>query len=346
MTDRDLIKQPPAYHLRLNKAVDRFLLVEMIRHLENKLNDNFTKKGRYFGFGGPYLEDIRLMHENFRDMELFSIEEFEEVYKRQEFHRPCRNVRLYQSDYQTFLRDHWNLFGTHSVAWLDYTDFEVNTLLEFTNTISAFHGTSILRVTVNANNEEHRVRGRLDEPSETFLNKFASYIPTDIPTGAFKQNGRKESNIKFIQLIRDIFLVAAQQENPALSGRTFVPVSSTYYADGQTMFSLTGIVCVAENYELLKNERENVHGIFTQWEFANEILGTGPEEINLPFLTTKERLSLQKFLPLNISHAGDSLFKELGYSITEGDDADQTKRLLCMYAKFYRYYPYFIRGNP
>jgi hypothetical protein len=68
-----------------------------------------------------------------------------------------------------------------------------------------------------------------------------------------------------------------------------------------------------------------------------------PQRIDVPFLSTKERLALQKYLPCE-EDAGRKLLKILGYSI----DDDRTKAAAKMkqYAEFYRYYPYFVRALP
>ena len=46
----------PPYHLRTNKAVDRLLLVELLRVLEAN-GGPFS----YYSLGGPFLEDLRVM---------------------------------------------------------------------------------------------------------------------------------------------------------------------------------------------------------------------------------------------------------------------------------------------
>ena len=67
----------PAYHLRPNKAVDRLVFLEILRVLELLVSslDEYT----YIGFGGPYLEDFRLIAQMFPTLEMISIEEDEET---------------------------------------------------------------------------------------------------------------------------------------------------------------------------------------------------------------------------------------------------------------------------
>jgi hypothetical protein len=102
MNNNNNIIQPPPYHLRLNKAVDRFLLIELLRKLDERLPIAFTKESVYCGFGGPYLEDIRLFHEYFPNMKLYSIEKDEELHKRQLFHKPCNKVELQKLNTMNF----------------------------------------------------------------------------------------------------------------------------------------------------------------------------------------------------------------------------------------------------
>ena len=64
--------------------------------------------------------------------------------------------------------------------------------------------------------------------------------------------------------------------------------------------------------------------------------------INVPVLSTKERLRLQPLLPY--TNSGKNLGKRLGYHI--GYNREKTKELLRHYAKFHRQVPRFIRGVP
>ena len=78
----------PPYHLRVNKAIDRFLLVQIIDILKRYCEiSDYT----YYGFGGPFLEDCRLIHNRCPEIKIVSIEKNEHTFKRQEFHRFSKN---------------------------------------------------------------------------------------------------------------------------------------------------------------------------------------------------------------------------------------------------------------
>ena len=93
------MKQPP-YHLKVNKAIDRFLLVEILNRLKGPCNNlsGYT----YYGFGGPFLEDCRLIHDRCPEIKIVSIERDEDIFKRQKFHSFSANLDLIYKDFDSF----------------------------------------------------------------------------------------------------------------------------------------------------------------------------------------------------------------------------------------------------
>jgi hypothetical protein len=94
------MKHPP-YHLRVNKAVDRFMLIEILDTLARELGS--LQDYKYYGLGGPFLEDFRLMSEHFTDLPLVSVESSEHTHRRQKFHRCAKNITLRKESVQSFL---------------------------------------------------------------------------------------------------------------------------------------------------------------------------------------------------------------------------------------------------
>ena len=97
------------------------------------------------------------------------------------------------------------------------------------------------------------------------------------------------------------------------------------------MVSITGIVCK-------KREVSKIKQWFQGWQFAN-LTWQEPREIDVPILSTKERLHLEKYMPTK-KRTGRSLSRALGYRI---DDARKNIEKLQQYEEFYQYYPYFAR---
>ena len=109
-----------AYQLRPNKAVDRLFLIEAIRRLDRLAR---LREYTYYGLGGPYLEDFRLLYELYPEIKMVSIEEDADTVKRQEFHLPCavETLTLEKAKFKSYLA-HYEPNDKKSIFWLDYTE--------------------------------------------------------------------------------------------------------------------------------------------------------------------------------------------------------------------------------
>lgn len=123
------MKHPP-YHLRVNKAVDRFLLVEILNILKKHCDiSNYT----YYGFGGPFLEDCRLINAHCPEIKIVSIEKNEQTFKRQQFHCFSKILDLQHDDFASFLANFSSTGG--EIFWLDYTDLKFGHFDDFMSTL-------------------------------------------------------------------------------------------------------------------------------------------------------------------------------------------------------------------
>jgi len=326
----------PPYHLRKNKAADRFALIEAIRRLPIlgiNLN-NYT----YFSLGGPYLEDMRQIYEFCPEIRMVSIEERGEVCCRQHFHMPCRNIQIVESDLSSYIT---RLEPEREIIfWLDYTGLIISNFDDFIRLLrKAFEG-SLIKITLKANPMDYWIFPRDGRPIERrrgktteFRNIFERVLPhpDDYPPW---------QNQDFANLLKQMLRVAVEEALPAeTTDLTFRPISSFFYADTTPMFTLTGIVWPRE-------EIQELYKIFGDWEFADLTwdVENKPKHIDLPDLSTKERLCLQEFLPCNTAR-GTTLRDALGHLIHDRDDGT-TEASLEQYAAFHRYFPYFLRGTP
>ena len=320
----------PAYHLRPNKAADRFALLEAIRRLP-MLGGGGLENYTYFSLGGPYLEDFRLLYEFCPEMSMVSIENDREIYKRQQFNLPFRTLKLIEEDMSSYIR-RYDPGDNKSVFWLDYTRLDYSCFQDFTALLETVASHSMIKVTLRADPREYWILKppRLKKKqAEQFKRKFELVMPDS-------SVNPPRSPEKLAYLLQEMLQIASEQVfSPTASGRSFVPVSSFYYSDGAWMFTLTGIVCDNDGIRDVKR-------IFGNWEFAN-LEWDRPTRIAVPVLSTKERLHLQGFLPTK-TNPGSRLHKQLGYLIE--DDLDETKDALTQYAAFHRYSPYFMRGVP
>ncbi len=319
------MSQPP-YHLRQNKTVDRLLFVDAIHRLRllGDLND-YT----YYSLGGPYLDDFRLVYESFPEMKMVSIEIDEEIYKRQHFHLPCGNLALQHTDLSSFISQ-YSAGDAKSLFWLDNTGLKFSHFDDFKMLLQKVATGSMIKITLEAAFE--RVFGRKDEIQKNtaqFREQYSAILSESelvVPIGAYE----------FASLLQKMLRIAAEQALPTSAKIVYQPVSSFFYRDGAAMVTLTGVVCFTDDIP-------SVRKVFESWHFAN-LDWADPKKIDLPVLSTKERLHLQKYLPC-VQDAGATLHNALGY-LTVEDSEKRTVEQLAQYAEYHRYSPFFIRGVP
>ena len=317
------MKHPP-YHLRVNKAIDRFLLVQILDILRTqdkmKMSD-YT----YYGFGGPFLEDCRLIHDHCPEIQIVSIEKNKETFKRQKFHCFSKKLELINDDFASFLA-HFSSSG-REIFWLDYTDLKFRNFDQFMSILGKVSENSVIKITIQAEPllnalppEEH------EKKWEGFQREYSQILP--LP----RQQTDIERPLPFVKLLQKMLKIAAQQALPESGESVFQHLNSSYYQEPTRMLSVTGIVCN-------KNEVSKIHKWFKDWAFIN-LTWEDPHKIDVPFLSIKERLHLEKYLPTT-QKTGLSLSRALGYKIDNTGKEHIEK--LKQYEEFYQYYPYFAR---
>jgi hypothetical protein len=320
------MKHPP-YHLRPNKAVDRLFFLEAIRRLEYiAVLAEYT----YYGLGGPYLEDFRLLYELCPEVDMVSIEEDEETYKRQLFHQPCGKLRLEKADFKSFLA-RYEPNDAKSIFWLDYTGLEYAHFEDFMVLLDKVAEKSMIKITLRAEPSDYffeRHHDKQGRSAERFRQQFGAVMPD---SGIGPPRGLKD----FAYLVQKMIQVAAQRALPSVIPLMFQPIDAFYYSDISGIFTLTGVVCRRE-------AAAETCAAFQGLRFSN-LNWAEPKLIDVPVLSTKERLQLQRFLPCE-EMAGRTLREALGYLI-DWDQA-KTEGKLSQYADFHRYYPYFMKAVP
>jgi hypothetical protein len=319
----------PAYHLRLNKAVDRFLFVETLRILGEKFpHSEYT----YYGFGGPFLEDCRLLHEYCPDISLVSIEHDNDTYQRQKFHKFTSTLKLVKKDFKDFLTA---FQPTHKqIFWLDYVDMEPNRFGEFMEVLGKVADRSVVRITFKAQVDGNPFleENPGDEKKRAFLERFESRYATLIPYPLEETFFSRPSNL--VSLVQQMVRVQAEQALPPnAEGSVFQPLSTSHYTDGTHMLSVTGIVCP-------QGEVFAIRDMFKDWRFAN-LDWHQPYEINVPVFSVKERLFIEKHLPLSKIGKKKSLAHAIKYSIVESGENWEDR--LGDYAEIHRYCPAFAK---
>ena len=304
------MKHPP-YHLRVNKAIDRFLLVDILDILKRHCDiSDYT----YYGFGGPYLEDCRLIHDRCPEIQIVSIENDDQTFKRQEFHRFTKNLKLRYENFADFLLNFSS--NGREIIWLDYIDREYRRFNEFKDILGKVSENSVVKITIRAERDEQNL--------EEFKEQYPKMLPPLTPQDSINE----ASNL--VKLLQDMLQIAAQRALPASGESVFQLLNSSYYKDSSQMLSVTGIVCN-------KKKVTEIEEWFKDWKFINT-KWEEPDSIDVPILSIKERLYLEKHLPTGDS-TGYVLSDVLDYRIDEKEKHETLKQ----YEKFYQYYPYFAR---
>lgn len=310
----------PDYHLRPNKAVDRLIFLDAVQHLD-RLHplESYT----YYGFGGPYLEDFRLIYERHPAIRTVSIEQNLEVVKRQRFHRPCKTLRLENTDLRSFVGT-FDPEDRRGIFWLDYTGLRYSNFEEFSALITKVVPDSLVKITLRAEWRDFADGSKADEFCRTF--------GTLMPDSSVNPPKNYEA---FVELLQNMLRIATERALPAASDVTYQPLCMFYYRDSSFMFTATGLVCA-------RSEQAAIVERFKRWKFA-VLNWSRPKRINVPTLTTKERLHLQELLPCT-KNTGRVLRQRMGYLIepTEGETESQ----MVQYELYHRYYPYVMRAVP
>ena len=266
------------------------------------------------------MEDFRLLYEFHPEIKMVSVEEDEETFKRQKFHLPCGTLTLKRERFKSFLM-RYEAKDQKSIFWLDYTGLNYGDFEDFMMLLGKVAANSMVKITLQA-----EPRHYLHKPDE-FRRKFGALMPDRSANPPRVPEGLAE-------LVQQMLQIASQKALPSASPLMFLPISSFFYSDGTGIFTLTGVVC-------LRTEEANLRQIFRPWEFVN-LDWNKPRRIDVPMLSTKERLHLQHRLPSK--NAGGALRHALGYLIDE--DAESTELKLAQYAEFHRHFPYFMKAIP
>jgi hypothetical protein len=326
------------YHLRENKAIDRNLFIELLARIGRAVN---ISDYRYIGFGGPFLEDFRALHAALRITKMISLEEDENVKKRQEFNCPAAFIELQKKTSGEFLREH--AFDHASIVWFDYTKPKelYAQLSEFRDLISKLAIHDIARITLNANPDSLGSPSPVDETSafslhqsrlEKLKERIGDLCELNINVDEVTQRNYPNTLQKAIH--GTVSGLARRQ-----SGQYFQVLSSFTYRDSvHQMLTVTGVVLDAKSSESTRRFLSDTR--LDHWPFRN-LDWSPPTNISVPMLSAKERLTLDTALPISDTNmAGMRLKDILGYSPA---DLQQSELLLANYAKYYRLLPMYSR---
>lgn len=320
----------PAYNLRPNKAVDRSLLVERIQDLEDAaLLD--SRNCAYYGFGGPFLDDFRILSARFPRMSFHSLEKSTHTYRRQCFHKFTPAIHLHNCTVDSFLASEDMEPANHLIWWLDYTKLGLNELRDITSLANILSPGDLLRITSSANvifdleflsdlfgpSNCHRV---LKDEAKDFQTKYEGYLPDEFSISSLFDEQ------KYPRLCVTMIENALARRNNIASTRAW-HLGSRIYRDGSQM-----VTC--EFYFSEKLQTNTKKGI--RYLRSCENHGGEPETINVPNLSIKERLHLESVLPKNAKSI-KRLANSLGYRIENSGTLHE--QAIAQFSRYHKHYP-------
>ncbi len=323
------------YHLRHNKAIDRNLFLELLTMINRYTN---VSKYTYVGFGGAFLEDFKLIHNHTGIKSMVSIEQEEEVVKRQKFNSPAKCIK-YRHIKSEELIENFDI-NKSAIIWLDYASPRElsGQLNEIQTLVPKLKNNDILRVTLNANpatlfQEKDLSAGEdlKERRYEVLEERAGNYM-----LGEDKDEITTQLNAtNYPKILCRILKFAI---NKGMEGRQsfFQPLTAFAYNDSfHTMLTFCGIVLDrTDKKEFLKKT-----GI-KKWKL-NSMDGIDTHKINIPELSIRERLFIDSLLP---NYSAESILRKLKFNI--GKNEEETLEQLKNYVNFYRHYPYFSKVLP
>jgi hypothetical protein len=314
------------YHLRLNKAVEREIFIGLLSVLYPRLQ---LSDYQYIGMGGPFLEDYRAMHARLGLSKMVCIESDENTHRRQLFNTPFGGIECINSTIEEYLRTA-DLANDPMLIWLDYTapSDRREQMETFISLVSNVGPRSILKLTLNADPAE-LVRSSGPPGSELFERRL---LEVQRQLGEFLAPdalAREISYRRFGQLLLRSLKYSLDRELEG-TGVSFLGFSSYSYSDGQSMVTVTGASVDDGDVESFLAETK-----VNQWPFYSNDW-TVPEKIDLPQLSTQERIELQRAM-------NSSDVPRLGYSLPAGKILKTPGEMLSAFERFYRVTPAFAK---
>lgn len=330
------------YHLRPNKAVDRNAFIECLQHISSICD---IKKYRYVSLGGPFLEDLKLIHTQLGINDLVSLEQADHVFKRQNFNMPLNCIECLHKNSGEYI-DENDFSNVNYIIWLDYASSKERPqqLTEIATLLGRLKEFDILKITMNANPDtfgsvesisedtsQVRRTPTAIEKSTKRLNTLRSqinksFIPSDLDNDALTKH---KIPITFSRIIQKV-------ANESLKDSLLYaqPITAFHYTDSShQMFTITLILLSKKD----DNKQREIINRIDQWGIGTTQWAES-QEINMPELTAKERLCLDSFLPHS---SPDEIIKKLPFSFAENQNEELSK-IKC-YKRYYRLFPHFSR---
>lgn len=313
------------YNLRQNKAIERSLFVDLLSRLGRFRN---ISKYTYIGFGGPFMEDFKLLHSELRINKMISLEIDKNVLARQKFNLPLACINLSDKKSSDFLIGHE--FCDPSIVWFDYAipkDLPQQ-LSEVESLVSKLSAGDIVKITLNANpgtlGTPPQGEDLLEYRAKVAQKRLVHYGPSVVEPDHVKSSAYPTLLLRALENAMKLGLSGT-------SNLVLQPLTAFIYADGQQMLTATAII-LKNGYRKDFVLRSRLYA----WDYQC-LNWKRPISISIPDLSMKERLQIEALLP---GATPKDIQKKLGYFIGDKKDA---KILMHNFVKYYRLSPSYSR---
>ncbi|HKW31250.1 MAG TPA: O-methyltransferase [Verrucomicrobiae bacterium] len=311
-------KQSPAYHLRTNKAVERVLFLELLRKLDGNIP---VGKCKYVSLGGPYLEDFLMIHGAFGNRDMVSLEIKEHVRSRQRINQPHSQVALTLDSTSNFV-EKYQTGRKPLLVWFDYEwpDWKKQ-IAESCELVQLLPQMSIFKITLSGKTDwlGGEAKDPLPDRAKKVTEMFGDY-------GNFTAADINEESI--CDTLYKILRAAIAEAVPDAAAKAVRTLASYQYNDGTPI--LTVIMVIGPLGEI-----EKIEAKLRSWPFAN-LKWSNPQQINIPHLSLRERLLVDRLLP---NASAKLLVKKFQLCEKYADSI----RLMKNYIQFYGQVPQFLR---
>jgi hypothetical protein len=299
------------YSLRPNKHIERNIVFRALQRLEHELH---VADYRYVGMGSLWFVDFLMAHRLLGITDMVSVESH--LYSRANANRPLNCIRVAEGFTKTVLRKE-SLEKKRAVLWLDYDGPTTADVLEdLTYVIGKVPTGSVILATVNAN--PLRDKAKIDALEEAL---------GDLLTDSLTPEQMREGPDGFAGVIATALTGHLQEAGQLRSSGRYSPLFNFYYADGASMVTIGGIIADDATKDVIaRSGVENAFGVTRTSSFT----------IDVPLLTIREKLVLDRFLP--VTDIKVAAAKEAGVFLS----ADQLEA----YRSLYPYYPMFAEILP
>lgn len=303
------------YSLRANKSIQRSLVFEAVRVLQNTLN---LEQILYVGLGSIWFTDFQIAHKLLHIKHMISIEGDDVGFKRACFNQPFKTVRVehgYSYNVLPKLLSEKPLAKRPWLLWLDYDDgLDEDKITEIRYFIENAPINSIFLITIPV---LARKFGKPNERVERIRKLLGNVVPDDLDRDSCSEDALPNT---LVNLVSDFMTSVAAS---ASRSGGFVEGFKISYRDSTPMITVGGILPAKENESAVVAATKSAN-----WPAS--VSGT----IETPPLTFKEASVLQGQLPVGTPITRASIQK-LGFDLEEAQ--------LQSFEKFYRYYPLFVQ---